>query len=66
MSDFHRTSLEIAWLQLYRKTNESTVTKHLYSSLNIDPELCWLWNSVYFNDATGAARFKVRFPFTYI
>ena len=45
MSDFHRASLEMAWLYLYQITNESTKTENCYSSLN--RELRWLWNSVY-------------------
>ena len=45
MSDFHRASLEMAWLCLCQITNESTKTENRYSSL--DRELRWLWNSVY-------------------
>ena len=45
MSDFHRASLEMAWLCLCQITNESTKTENCYSSLN--RELRWLWNSVY-------------------
>ena len=45
MSDFHRASLEMAWLPLCRITNESTETENWYYSLN--RELRWLWNSVY-------------------
>ena len=45
MSDFHRASLEMAWLRLCRITNESTEIENCYSGLN--GELRWLWNSVY-------------------
>ena len=45
MSDFHRASLEMAWLRLCRITNELTEIENYYSSLN--RELRWLWNSVY-------------------
>ena len=45
MSDFHRASLEMAWLPLCRITNESTETENWYYSLN--RELRWLWNSVF-------------------
>ena len=45
MSDFHRASLEMAWLRLCGITNESTEIENYYSSLN--RELRWLWNSVY-------------------
>ena len=44
-SDFHRESLEMAWLRLCRITNESTETENCYKCLN--RELCWLWNLVY-------------------
>ena len=46
MSDFHRASLEMAWLHVFRITNESTEIENYYSSLN--RELRWLWNSVYY------------------
>ena len=45
VSDFHRASLEMAWLRLCRVTNESTEIENCYSSLN--RKLRWLWNSVY-------------------
>ena len=45
VSDFHRASLEMTGLRLYRITNESTNIENSYSSLN--RELRWLWNSVY-------------------
>ena len=45
MSDFHRASLEMAWLRLCRITNESTELENCYSGLN--RELRLLWNSVY-------------------
>ena len=45
VSDFHRASLELAWLCLCRVTNESTEIENCYSSLN--RELRWLWNPVY-------------------
>ena len=45
MSDFHKASLEKAWLRLCRITIESTEIESYYSSLN--RELRWLWNSVY-------------------
>ena len=45
MSDFHRASLEMAWLRLCRITNESTEIENCYSGLN--REFRWLWNSVY-------------------
>ena len=45
MSDFHRASLEMAWLRLCRIPNESTEIENCYSGLN--RELRWLWNSVY-------------------
>ena len=48
MSDFHSTSLEMAWLRLCRITDESTESQNLYKSLNT--ELRWLWNSVYDNN----------------
>ena len=47
MSDFYRASPKMAWLRLFRITNESTETENRYSSLN--RELRWLWNSVYIN-----------------
>ena len=34
MSDFHRASLEMAWLRLCRITNESTEIENCYSGLN--------------------------------
>ena len=45
MSDFHRESLEMAWLRLCRITNESTEIENCYSSLN--RKLRWLLNSVF-------------------
>ena len=45
MSDFHKASVEMAWLRLCRIPNESTETEIFYESLN--KELRWLWNSVY-------------------
>ena len=45
MSDFHRATLEMAWLRLCRITNASTEIENCDSSLN--RELRWLWNSVY-------------------
>ena len=44
VSDFHRASLEMPWLRLYRITNESTEIENCYLSLN--RELRGLWNSV--------------------
>ena len=34
MSDFYRSSPKMAWLRLYRITNESTETESNYSGLN--------------------------------
>ena len=34
MSDFHRASLEMAWLRLCQITNGSTEIENCYSSLN--------------------------------
>ena len=46
MSDFHRESLEMAWLRIYAEYQmNQTETENFYYSLN--KELRWLWNSVY-------------------
>ena len=45
MSDFHRVSLEMALLRLFRIKNESPEIENVY--LSSSRELRWLWNSIY-------------------
>ena len=59
MFDFHRASLEMAWLCLCRITNESTQTENCYFSLN--RELRWLWNSVIVEIEPKYNSIKIKF-----
>ena len=69
MADFHRASLEMAWLCLCRVTNESTEMENCYSSLK--RELRWLWKSVYVQDTRhtlcicSGRRFLCSFKFNF-
>ena len=57
LSDFHRTSPNMALLRLCRIENKSTETENCYKSLN--RELRWLRNSVYVANTNALISFAV-------